>query len=343
MNLRVAEYRPAFVGIDDGHCAVKVVTEDGRMLSIPSRAAAGAHPIARPAAREAVNGALYITDDGLTLTVDAHVGDPDERRGPDFALSPLNRVLVHHALRHAGYGGQRVSIATGLPVDCYYRGQERNAQLIDAKIDSLRRRVRSEAGACADIVANIVTTEAIAAYFDHIMEMDGSPSAACEDTRNARVGVIDIGGAGTNCAVILPGGTQLDTARSGSAGIGALDLHERVDAALRQRFGFDEVPATLIDGAINTGIIRVHGQDKGVRDLVLAEKEALAEGIMRAVRARIGTGKDLAWVLFSGGGAIQMREQLARRYPHCRFPDHPQFANARGMLKIAKYVFGPKD
>lgn len=51
----------------------------------------------------------------------------------------------------------------------------------------------------------------------------------------------------------------------------------------------------------------------------------------------------MAWLLFAGGGAVLMREQLARRYPHCRFPDHPQFANARGMLKIAKYVFGAKD
>ena len=68
-----------------------------------------------------------------------------------------------------------------------------------------------------------------------------------------------------------------------------------------------------------------------------------AADTMRAVRERIGTGKDLAWVLFCGGGAIAMRAQLARRYPHCRFPDHPQFANARGMLKIAKYIFAQKD
>lgn len=333
MNLSLAAYRPAFVGIDDGHCAVKVVTEDGRMLMVPSRAAGGA--------QADVAGAVYTTDDGLSVTADA--GDPAERPGADFPLSPRNRVLVHHALRQAGFGGRRVRIATGLPLDGYYRDHAPDAARIGAKIDSLRRRVRSDAGACAEIVANVVTSAAVAAYFDQIMDMDGNPTPACADARAGRVGVIDVGAGATNCAVILPGGTRLDTARSGAAGVGAGALHERVDAALRARFGFDEVPPALVDGAIDTGVIRVHGEDQGVHELVLDEKEALAGLIMQAVRARIGTGKDLAWVLFCGGGAVPLRAQLARRYPHCRFPDHPRFAGARGMLKIAKYVFGSKD
>lgn len=338
MNLSLAAYRPAFVGIDDGHCAVKLVTEDGRMLSVPSRLAPG------------TDGAVYTTDDGLTLTVDGCgaaaaglSGSDVPLRGPDVTLAPHSPVLVHHALRQAGFGGRRVRIATGLPLDGYYRDHAPDAALIGAKIDSLRRPMRSDAGACAEIVANVVTSAAVAAYFDQIMDMDGNPTPACEDARAGRVGVIDVGAGGTNCAIILPGGTRLDTGRSGSAGIGAGGLHERVDAALCARFGFDEVPPALVDGAIDTGVIRVHGEDQGVHELVLAEKEALADAIMQAVRARIGTGKDLAWVLFCGGGAVPLRAQLARRYPHCRFPDHPRFAGARGMLKIAKYVFGPKD
>jgi plasmid segregation protein ParM len=61
---------------------------------------------------------------------------------------------------------------------------------------------------------------------------------------------------------------------------------------------------------------------------------------MATVRARIGSGKDLDWILFVGGGSLVMREQLEPYFPHARFPAHAAFANARGMLKIAKYVFG---
>lgn len=332
MNVTVAQFRPAFVGIDDGQCAVKLVTEDGRMLVIPSRAAG------TPA-----RGVCYTTDDGVMVGVDEHVGPDDAAPVADFALSPHSRALVHHALRQAGFGGRRVRIATGLPVAGFYHGGERNTELIGAKLDHLRRPVRSDAGACADIVGNVVASGAVAAYFDQLIDMDGGATAARDEVRHARVAVIDVGGDATHCAVLQPGGTEIDTDRSGAAGMGARGLQARVDLALRQRFGFDEVPPALVDDALCSGIFQVHGQGVAVQDLVLAEKEALAEDIMRAVRERIGTGRDLAWLLFAGGGAVLMRDQLARRYPHCRFPDHPQFANARGMLKIAKYVFGAKD
>ena len=39
-------------------------------------------------------------------------------------------------------------------------------------------------------------------------------------------------------------------------------------------------------------------------------------------------------------GAIVLRDQLLKHYPHARVPDQPEFANARGMLKFAKHVVG---
>lgn len=336
MNTKV---KPEFVGVDDGHYAVKVVTEKGQCFSIPSRARSGKHLIAwQGQGNDASDGGIYTTDEGVTFTVHEHLSECDDTRFRDYPKSPLNRVLVHHALRKAGFAGKPVSIATGLPVSYYYIGGNKNDELIDAKVANLKRQVHCESGSCADIVENAVTTEAIAAYFDQIIEMDGSPSAAFAEVQGASVGVIDVGGKTTDCAVILPGGAHVDTGRSGSSDVGVLKLNDSVEAALRTRFGFDNVPPRLVESAIATGIIKMYGKEESVKGIVHEAKEALAEAIMNNVRSKIGSGKDLDYVLFVGGGSIVMREQLAKHFPHARFPDRPEFANARGMLKIAKYV-----
>jgi len=331
--------RPEFIGVDDGHYAVKVFTERGECFSIPSRARAGKHLIAwQGHGTEGSDGGIYTTEEGVTYTVHEHLSECDDTRFRDYPKSPLNRVLVHHALRKAGYADKQVSIATGLPVSYFYVGGNKNEELIDAKVANLKRSVQCDSGPCAQIMENAVTTEAIAAYFDQIMNLDGSPSAAYEEVQGASIGVIDVGGKTTDCAVILPGGSHVDTGRSGSSEVGVLKLNDGVEAALRTRFGFDNVPPRMIEAAISTGTIKIYGKDESVKGMVHEAKEALAEAIMNNVRSKIGSGKDLDWVLFVGGGSIVMREQLAKHFPHCRFPDQPEFANARGMLKIVKYV-----
>lgn len=333
--------KPVFVGVDDGHYAVKIVTESGQMFSVPSRARSGKHLIAWQG-MDSPDGGIYGTEEGMTFTVHPHLNESDDTRFRDYPRSPLNRVLVHDGLRKAGFAGKDVSIATGLPVSYYYLNGEPNSTLIDDKMANLKKGVTCESGDCARIVENIVTTEAIAAYFDQIIAMDGSPTDVYKEVEYASVGVIDVGGKTTDCAVILPGGAQVDTNRSGSSDVGILTLNDRVEAALRTKFQFDQVPPRLIETGIATGVVKMYGKDIDVKDIVLSAKESLAEAIMSNVRAKIGSGKDLDWVLFVGGGSIVMHDQLVKHFPHSRFPDRPEFANARGMFKIAKYVFGAK-
>jgi plasmid segregation protein ParM len=341
MNQKAAE-KPEFVGVDDGHYSIKVVTESGNMISIPSRARSGKHLIEWQGAGDGSDGAIYVAEEGGTYTAHEHLSEPDDTRFREYPHSPLNRVLVHHALRKAGFAGRAVSIATGLPVSYYYNGGVPNSQLIDGKVANLKKGVLCESGSCAKIVENLVTTEAIAAYFDQIIAMDGTETPVYAEVAESHVGVIDVGGKTTDCAVILAGGAHVDTARSGSSDVGVLKLNDQIEAALRSKFGFDLVPPRLIEAAISTGSIKVYGKVENVEGIVREAKEVLAEAIMSTVRAKIGSGKDLDWVLFVGGGSIVMREQLAKHFPHSRFPDRPEFANARGMLKIAKYVFGQK-
>ena len=330
------------VGVDDGHYAIKVVLENGATFSVPSRGKAGRHLIST--ALQGDEAGLYKTEEGLDFTVHEHLQAADDTRFMAYPKSPLNRVLVHHALRHAGLGGKDVSIATGLPVSYYYLADgRRNDALITAKQENLRKGVTCGKHPMARIVRNVVTTEAIAAYFDQLIDMDGSPSAAADDMAQSMIGVVDIGGKTTDCAVIFPGGDQVDTDRSGSNDVGVLMLYSTVGSILQARFELDNVPPRLVEAAIRTGSVKVAGDTEDVSEVVRVEKERLAEQIMAGVRTKIGVGKDLDAVLFVGGGTIVMREQLEKYFPHCRFVESPEFANARGMFKIAKYVFGEED
>jgi len=324
------------VGVDDGHFAIKVVLENGKAFSVPSRGKSGRHMISYNSEEEG----LYQTEEGLDFTVHEHLQNSDDTRFKDYPRSPLNRVLVHHALRAAGLGGKNVSIATGLPVSYFYLADgRRNDALIEAKQENLRRVVTGGGQPMAKIVRNVVATEAIAAYFDQLMEMNGSPTPEYATLNESVVGVIDIGGKTTDCAVIYPGGHHVDTERSGSNDVGVLILYNAIESRLRSMFDLDNVPPRLIENAIKTGTVKISGQVHEVQEVVLAEKEKLAEQIMAGVRAKIGSGSDLDSILFVGGGTIVMQEQLEKYFPHSRFVQQPEFANARGMFKIAKYVF----
>ena len=331
--------KPEYVGVDDGHYAVKVVREDGSTFSTPSRARAGRHVISWQ--EEDDDGPFYQAEEGSSYTVNKHLAVYEDTRFKEFPRSPLNRVLVHHALREAGLGGKKVIIATGLPVSYYYLANgKRDEALIASKIANLNRLVTCGANQLAEILSNLVTTEAIAAYFDQLMDIKGNPSKEFDTLSHAVVGVIDVGGKTTDCAVVYPGGEQVDADRSGSSDTGVLQLNDAIISRLRTMFDLDNIPPRMVEAAINTGRVRIAGEEMDVLDMVTTEKERLSEQIMSGVRTKIGSGKDLDSVLFVGGGAIVMRDQLSKHFPHSRFPDQPEFANARGMLKIAKYVFG---
>lgn len=328
-----------YVGVDDGHYAIKVVTETGATFSVPSRAQNGRHLISWQEGDD--HGGFYETEEG-SFTVNEHIQNYADTRFRDFPKSPLNRVLIHHALRIAGLGGKDVMIATGLPVSYYYLNRQKNESLIAAKIANLSKKVTCGKLQLANIVRNVVTTEAIASYFDLLMDMSGSPTPEYSELGESMVGVIDIGGKTTDCAVVLPGGERVDAERSGSSDFGVLLLNDAVEARLRSLYDLDNVPPRMVETAIGEGIVKIAGEERNVNDMVLGEKERLAEQIMSVVRTKIGLGKDLDFILFVGGGAIVMREQLTKHFPHCRFPERPEFANARGMFKIVKYIFGAK-
>lgn len=325
-----------YVGVDDGHYAIKIVTEQGQTFSIPSRAAHGRQIISLTS--EDSSGAFYETEDGSVYTVSPYLEKYISTRTADYPTSSTNRVLVHDALRHAGYGGKEVIIATGLPVSHYYLEDMINQRLIDGKKANLMKPLSCSSGPLAKIVQNIVTTEAIAAYFDQIMDMNGKKTEKCNEILAAGAGVIDIGGRTTDCAVVYPRGTQVDVSRSGSSDIGMLKLEERVKAYLRSKFELDNVPPILISRAISTDTVRISNQEHDISEKMSTIKREIWSDIYNSIMTRLGNGRDLEYLFIVGGGSLVLQEFIKNDFGHAIFPDEPAFSNARGMLKIVKYV-----
>lgn len=334
---------PAFVGVDDGHFAMKIACENGDTFTMPSRAATGRQGFSLGLGlgnKDEDDGAVfYETEEGQAYTVSEYLTAFEDTRFGDYPKSQLNRVLVHAALRRAGFGGRSVKITTGLPVSYYYgsNGQP-NQPLIDAKVANLRKSVVCGDIPMAKILSNTVTTEAVASFVDQLMGIDGVQSDDFDELTQAPTGVIDVGGKTTDCAVVLPG-MMVDSKRSGSNDVGVLSLMEAVSSRLRTHFELDTpLLPSRIETALRTGVVKHYGKDQDVSAIVNAEKERLTEQVMNAVRAKVGSGADLDQVLFVGGGALVLKDQLLKHFPNARVPEKPEFANARGMLKIAKYV-----
>lgn len=329
------------VGGDDGHYGLKLVTEDdkGNLVEtyVPSRVANGASLISLNENEDN----LYETDNGQQYTVSDTLPYVDTRFA-DYAVSDINRVLVHHGLIKAGLGGQMVRIVTGLPVDDYFVGNKPNKDFITRKQKNLLEKTvenRNQNVKCAQIVAHSVQAEAIAAFYDLLINEKGEVNKDVEAMiSNGPVGFIDVGGKTTDFAVVVNGGQAIDPTRSGTSPIGALSLNVAVEQRLKAEFKVDQLTPSQVEKAVMTGNFRVFGKDNDCSAIVNEEKTVLANQIIVSTKRKMRDAADLEKVFFVGGGSLLLREQLKDLYPHAEFVENPQFANARGMFKIAKYL-----
>ncbi|MDA8150937.1 MAG: ParM/StbA family protein [Nitrospiraceae bacterium] len=315
------------VGIDDGYAAVKVAWYDQigaiRTLSIPSSARQGSYGIGSFDSAGAVGG--YETD-GLRFTVDPGVFG-DTTRFSDYNLSPLARVLAHHALISAGLAGKPLRIGSGLPLNRYFRDEKKNMGRISRKIESFASPVRRlDGGESVRIVRHEVFAQGLAAVIDWLSD------GISIETQVGPVGVVDIGGQTTDISVILPP-LRADHRHLATCETGVLDVRALLKRRIQSLHDLDEIQDSLLDRALKTGKIRLHGNDEDVqkeRDDAIREIESRLANQIRSVFEE--TLPSLDAVLFVGGGTLVFRG-LSQTFPNAIIPENPEFANARGILK----------
>ncbi|EAY56108.1 MAG: conserved protein of unknown function [Leptospirillum rubarum] len=321
------------VGLDDGYAAIKLAWygPDGtlRTHSVPSRARSGSLGVGSLFGDSALSVGGYETE-GERFTVSPGL-EGEVTRFPDYNLSPLARVLAHHALIAAGFAGKQVRIASGLPLDRYFRdgkeGKRKDEHRIARKIESFARPVRRLDGTgTARIVSHSVFAQGLAAVVDWLVE--GTTIRSQKDP----VGVVDIGGQTTDISVINPD-FQANHGHLKTCDLGVLDVRDLLGRRIQSSHDVDKISDSALDAALTTGATRIWGKDVSVqdelRDAIREIESRLANEILSVFGKEAST---LETILFVGGGSLVFRN-LPTRFPNAAVVDCPEFANARGLLK----------
>jgi len=323
------------VAVDDGFADIKVAWFDGEELRTLSRPAIARRGLELNDMQGATVGGYE--SDGERWTVFGQAVAAEPTRTEAYATSGLNRVLVHHALREAGFGAKKIVIGTGLPVSGFYEGGRPKLAEIAAKNASLMKPVVSMGeDPMAAILASFVYPQAMMAWIDHVVDNDGN----MDPEKCKRVtAVVDVGGRTTDFAVLLsgPGSTPVvDHTRSGSIDLGVLNIYDALLPMLLVKFQTRELSISKISEAVRTGTMTAFGKSYDVSDLVAKASQDVASRLLSEAQKRLGSGVDIDTVLFVGGGAVVLAEALAT-YPHVTVPPSPEYANARGILKYLTF------
>jgi plasmid segregation protein ParM len=150
------------------------------------------------------------------------------------------------------------------------------------------------------------------------------------------VAVVDIGGRTTDFVVVADQAVRHKS--SGSLRCGLLDLKRQVADAIRGRFDLEELSERVTEDAVRNGSVRLFGKNHDVADQVRDARRQLVERLHAETQRQLGRGAELERILFVGGGAVALADDIRDWFPNQAIAPHPAFANARGMLKYLRYV-----
>lgn len=345
------------IGQDDGHDTIKTcfgydtATSSYRYGYHKSRASAGLQQVMSVGNQ---HGSAYETEgQQFTVATGQALLRTIDTRMVNYPVSDLNRTLVNHALSEVGLGGQSLYLVTGLPVDQYYKDSKPNVELIESKMQSLAKPVaRIGAGnPMANIVRQKVVSEAIAAFYDALINHDGTQNASIQQIISRRpVAVVDMGGKTLDIAVVIENVGGVYGHRSGTENIGVLNLITKVGARLKSQFNLsNDPPAKYVEEALRTKQYEFFGQSHDVSQIIEQAVQEYVGEVTNFFVAKVGDGSDLGAVIFVGGGTALIRSALGDAafssifQGKCLVADDPEFANARGMWKFANFLLTAED
>lgn len=324
-----------FLGVDDGYAETKIVMQDGRSFRIPSVAKAGVmNQVSITGSETTVFP--YQTNNGNYIT--GEIAEADPTAFDEYPVSPLNRVIVAHAIRQAGIpANAEVVICTGLPVKKYYVGGNLNKDLIKRKKQNLLKNdvVPLNGGVLPKVTKHDVVSEGIAAWMDLVMQRDEKGKLVInKELRQEKIAIIDIGGRTTDVAVIQNG--NLDMSRSSTINVGMLAVKDAVAEKLSEKFQ-TELSIDQINQAIEHKKVKMFGSWEPVVDIVKSAEQTVASRIEAECKKCLNKSSDLDKIVFVGGTVMAIEQYLEGWFKQQTIGDDPAFANARGMQKFAEY------
>lgn len=326
-----------FAGIDDGFDETKIILSNNNKIKIKSQAKAGElNQINVSGHNKTVFN--YKTNNGLFSIGD--IRESDSTSFDEYPTSPLNRVIVSHAIRQMNINNNdSLVICTGLPVNRFYVRNKINQSLVKAKRKNLLLNdvIPDDGTLLPKIIRHEVLTEAIAAWFDLVIERNNDGKLIKNsDISSQTTAIIDIGGRTTDVAV-LSGGI-LDKDRSGTIDVGMLAVRQNVNDKIADEFDGVEPTTIQLNEAFNSGKIKMWGQYHDISSLIEESKKTIVSRIESDVKKRLGKGSDIDNIVFVGGTVIAIEPYLDNWFRQQIIADNPSYANASGMCKYAEMM-----
>lgn len=352
--------RKIICGCDDGHDSIKAVVceldvVNGEVesmniskLTIPSKVLHGARATSLSSAGANADGGIYKVGEEMFTVSDGMSGEVIDTRSLEYPTSSVNRVLVNDALVRMGFAGRDVTLVTGLPVSDYYDGVQPNMELIERKKANLLSASAPISSFPAgvvmpNIISHGVCSEGVSAFYNMAINENGSDN---EDflklLDDGPVGVIDIGGKTIDMAVVTlsRGGAQVDMMRSGSTSYAMLKVQEVIQTQLTKDYSLRQaVSPRAMKRVLSEKRLMLSGQAIDVTASVEAALNACWPEIQSAIISRWGNAEDLMRIVVAGGGSYSLFDRIKDCYPHAVRSDHPEYANAFGMVKVGMLNF----
>ncbi len=326
------------IGLDSGCAYIKCVKmgEDGEFIefSVPSLAKTGAATVGMGG----VSGITYECR-GEEWSINPNKTSSEDTRFDGYTLSPMNLILSTHTLLEMGLSG-RVPVSSGLPINQFFTEKSGpNKDLINQKhqmynnsVLKLGKKGFSHVDLTFDSVK--VCPEALGGWVDICMDSTGDMVQEVHQP----VGLVDIGGRTTDIALALPG-FEIDSQYTGTIKTGYLDILATLNRLLREKYKTGDIEVSTLEKAAREGTIELFMGEEAV-DIAVEVKKArsmVSGEIMREVGRRFSNVKHMAGTCYFGGGAEDMRDDLQKE-KNVFIPERPQFANARGYWKIARFL-----
>lgn len=344
-------------GCDDGHDSIKIeyailkmqdnaVVEMKRdRLCIPSKVVRG---VQATGLESGTGSGVYKAGEQVYTVTDSLSDNVIDTRTIDYATSDVNRVLVNHALLRAGFGGREVRLVTGLPVSDFFRDSMPNLPKIEAKKANLQGDGKSLTAypnpvAMPTIVDQSVCSEGVAAILDMAIQENGQDDKGFFSLLSRQpVGVVDFGGKTVDMAVVSldNGSPVVNMQQSQSFAFGMLRVVDALKRELQNRHELEGMSPRMLQEALITRRTHISGVEVDVGDAIDAAVNRTWPEIYSQIQANWGKAHSLGKIMAVGGGAHTLFEQLHREFPHAATTEMPEYANARGMLKmgIRKYL-----
>lgn len=330
--------RRELVAVDDGYDYTKVVTRS-RSARIPTAYSLELSPYAALMGSNPDDLERIYEIEGVQYAVGPKVAGM-ETRFEDFPYHPANLAVAMDGIRRVVEPGRPVQIIAGVPLNRYYSPTgEINEQVLEKKSLAWTRHVKSDGPALPRIMKITVIAEAVAAWFDFVVNDNFVPN---DDLINDFMAVVDIGGRTTDIAVFQDGNVNM--AMSGTKDSGVLDVQSCVSRLLEDKFKGTKFPRSMLNDAVKFGTLKLASGQVDLSAEVIKERRSLVSKIEIFMNGKLGSQMPLIQrVLFVGGGAHALQFELKDRFPNAVFAQDPQMANARGMLKYGVTFAGMED